>query len=670
MCDFLVYFDSSMNISDLARRLKVSPNYLRDTLPKIGFDVGRKAIKLDERVALSIIQQWSTKVRELEEKAVQGKRAAIEEAIQAAPKVVMLPPYVTVRELAQALHLSLPLLMTELMKNGILSSVNERVDFETASIVAEDLGYTVQASGEEGSGAGSETVESTIKTALANAKNLQPRAPVIVVMGHVDHGKTKLLDAIRQTNVVAGESGGITQHIGAYQVEKQGKPITFIDTPGHEAFRAMRSRGAKVADIAVLVVAADDGVKPQTKEALAIIQGANIPFVVAVNKMDKPEANLEKVKQELGALGLVAEDWGGKVIVVPLSAKTGEGIDHLLEVLLLVAEVQQEQIQADPTSHGIGTVIESRIDRGEGPVATIIVQNGTVHQGDVIVHGDAIAGKARLLKNYRQEIVTAAGPAMPVRILGLKVAPEVGDILEVADDQKEYRVAEKRKQQQRSVIDFSTPVVEEKDAPVITTVPVLLKADVLGSLEAILESIAKFEHPEVRIQIIGKGLGNITESDITRAEASHAFVAGFHVNITREAQDIASEKKVEVKNFSVIYDLLDDLKARLQQHLTPELVRTTLGTGTVIAMFREEEAWQIVGVRMDTGLVRAKAKVEVRRHDQSYTIGLVERLQAGKETIHEAAEGTECGMQIACEKKVTLGDKLTFIAEEERARFI
>lgn len=660
-----------MNISDLARRLKVSPNYLRDTLPKIGFDVGRKAIKLDERVALSIIQQWSTKVRELEERAIQGKRAAIEEAIQAAPKVVMLPPYVTVRELAQALHLSLPLLMTELMKNGILSSVNERVDFDTASIVAEDLGYTVQVSGEEGSGEGSETVESTIKAALASAKHLEPRAPVIVVMGHVDHGKTKLLDAIRQTNVIAGESGGITQHIGAYQVEKQGKPITFIDTPGHEAFRAMRSRGAKVADIAVLVVAADDGVKPQTKEALAIIQGANIPFVVAVNKMDKEDANLEKVKQELGALGLVPEDWGGKVIVVPLSAKSGEGIDHLLEVLLLVAEVQQDQIQADATSRGIGTVIESRVDRGEGPVATIIVQNGTVHQGDTMVHGDSFAGKVRVLKNYKQETVTEAGPSMPVRILGLKVAPEVGDILEVADPKGEYRVAEKRKQQQRSVIDITTaPVAEENNEQQVTVVPVLLKADVLGSLEAILESIAKLEHPEVRIQIIGKGLGNITDADILRAEASHAFIAGFHVNVTREAQDLASEKKVEIKTFDVIYDLLDELKARLQQFLTPEVVRTTLGTGTVIALFREEEDWQIVGIRMDTGLVRANAQIEATRHGLDHTTGKVERLQAGKETIREAAAGTECGMQVVCEKKIVPGDNLTFFAEEERARFI
>src|SRR3989338_3674104 len=374
-----------MNVSELARKLNVSPNYLRDMLPKIGFDVGRRAIKVDDRVAETILQKWPSLMRELEDRAVREKQAAIDQAIQEAPKEVQLPPYLTVREFAQALHLSLPLLMTELMKNGILSSVNERLDFDTASIVAEDLGFTVRRSSEAASEAGTVAIEEKIKPALAESKTVQPRPPIIVVMGHVDHGKTKLLDAIRHTNVVEGEAGGITQHIGAYQVEKNGKILTFIDTPGHEAFRAMRSRGAKVADIAILVVAADDGIKPQTKEALAIIQGSGLPFVVAINKIDKPEADAEKIKQELGAMNLIPEEWGGQTIIVPLSAKTGEGIDHLLEILVLVAELQKEIIVADPSARALGTVIEAHIDKGEGPVATLLGQNGTLRPGDLLI---------------------------------------------------------------------------------------------------------------------------------------------------------------------------------------------------------------------------------------------------------------------------------------------
>lgn len=659
-----------MNVSDLARKLNVSPNYLRDTLPKMGFDVGRKAIKVDDRVASAILQKWPTLVRELEDRAAREKQAMIEEAIQAAPKEVLLPPVLTVRELAQALHLSLPILMTELMKNGVLASVNERLDFETASIIAEDLGFTVKVGEAQGSGEGTEALEAKLKTALSQAKQLQSRPPVVVVMGHVDHGKTKLLDAIRQTNVVAGEAGGITQHIGAYQVEKQGRLITFIDTPGHEAFRAMRSRGARVADVAILVVAADDGIKPQTKEALSIIQSTNLPFIVAINKIDKPEANIEKVKQELGALNLIPEDWGGKTIVVPISAKTGEGIDRLLEVVLLVADLYHQNIVADPTARAFGTVIEAHVNPGEGPVATLLVQNGTVRTNDVLVQGDALVGKARVLKDHRGGVVTVAPPATPVRILGLKEAPEVGDILETADPKRAYKPAGKKKQTRRSsAVDILTHPEEAAETQ-RQTVPVLLKADVLGSLEAIVESFVKIGHPEVGVQVISKGLGNITEADVVRAEASQALVAGFHVSLPREAADLAREKGVEVKLFDVIYDLLDDVKERLVAKLSPEIVRTELGRGTVLAIFRQEPKWQIVGVRVTDGLVQENAKVRILRHGEHVGDGVAERLQAGKESIREAASGSECGVQVATGAKITIGDALEFFREEERPRTI
>ena len=657
-----------MNVSELARRLNVSPNYLRDTLPKLGFDVGRKAIKVDDRVASTILQKWPTLMRELEDRAARDKQAMIEEAIQSAPKEVVLPPVLTVRELTQALHLSLPLLMAELRKSGVLASVNERLDFETASIVAEDLGFTVKAGTTEASGEGTEALEQKLKAALRQATKLVPRPPVVVVMGHVDHGKTKLLDAIRQTNVVAGEAGGITQHIGAYQVEKQGRRLTFIDTPGHEAFRAMRSRGARVADIAILVVAADDGFKPQTKEALSIIQGTHLPFVVAVNKIDKPEANVEKVKQELGALNLIPEDWGGKTIVVPLSAKTGEGIDHLLEVILLVADLHQDDIMADPSARALGSVIEAHVDPAEGSVATILVQNGTLHTNDVLVLGEGLVGKVRVLKDHRGEIITEASPATPVRILGLKEAPEVGDIIEAADQKKMYKPAGKRKQVRRSVTADLVMPSDESTEMNRQTVPVLVKADMLGSLEAIIESFAKIEHPEVGIQVISKGLGNITESDVIRAEASHALVAGFHVVPTREAADLAREKEVEVKVFNVIYDLLDDVKARLTEKLAPEIIRIEVGRGIVLAIFRQESAWQIVGVKIVEGLLRDSLKVRILRQGQVVGEGAVERLQAGKEIIREVAAGAECGAQIVTQTKMVVGDSLEFYHEEERSR--
>lgn len=658
-----------MNVSELARKLNVSPNYLRDTLPKLGFDVGRRAIKVDDKVASTIIQKWPEFMRDLKDRASREKQEAIEQAIQAAPKEVVLPSEVTVRELAQALHLSLPLLMTELMKSGILSSVNERLDFDTASIIAEDLGFSVKRSSEESSGEGSEAMEDKLKAAKAGSTALAARPPVVVVMGHVDHGKTTLLDAIRQTNVVAGEAGGITQHIGAYQVVKNGKPLTFIDTPGHEAFRAMRSRGAKVADVAILVVAADDGIKPQTKEALAIIQGAGLPFVVAVNKIDKDGADLEMVKKELGALNLIPEDWGGNTILAPISAKTGEGIDRLLEVLLLVADLNKDSIMADPTSRALGTVIESHVDQGEGPVATILVQNGTLRTGDLVVQEQTLYGKVRLLKNYRGESIAEATPSTPVKILGLKSAPEVGDILEAGDPNGSYRAAAKRQQVRRSTaVDFAA-APEAADTTHVA-IPLYLKADVLGSLEAIIESIAKIEHAEVGVRVIGRGLGNITDADVLRADASKALLAGFHVQVTREAADTAHEKGVEVKTFDIIYDLLDELKDRLTAALAPEIVRTDLGKGVVLAIFRQELKWQIVGVRVSDGLVKAKAKVIIRRNDKEVGEGVVERLQAGKESINEAAAGSECGVQIATDIKINPGDNLEFYAEEERARSI
>jgi translation initiation factor IF-2 len=658
-----------MNVSELARKLRVSPNTLLDTLPKMGFDIGRKAIKIDDRVAQTIIRKWSSMNREIEQKEKsQKKQAEIAEAIGAV-KVLTLPPQMTVRELAQTLHLSVPLLMTELMKSGILASVNERIDFETAAVIAEDLGFKVEGMGGESSGEGTDTATEKLKEALKASSQIIHRAPIVVVMGHVDHGKTTLLDAIRRTNVVAGEAGGITQHIGAYQVEHDGHKLTFIDTPGHEAFRAMRSRGAKVADIGILVVAADDGIKPQTKEALTILQGAGLPFVVAINKIDKPDANLDRVKQDLSAINLLPEDWGGKTICVPISAKAGQNLDKLLEMVLLVAELNQDTIVADPGAKALGTVIEARVDQGEGPVATILIQNGTLKVSDIIVHGDVMLGKVRALKGYKGETVTEAGPSMPVRIIGLKAAPEVGDILEAGDPKADYKAPEKKKLKRTAPETSTASEDTEKSDQVV--IPVIIRADVLGSLEAIMESLAKLEHPEVRVQIIGKGLGNITEGDVVRASAaSEALIAGFNVQITKEAQDQASELKVEIKQYNVIYDFLDEIKERMSAKLSPEVIKTAFGKGKVLAIFRQEPKSQIIGARITEGLVREKIRAALIRGTEVIAEGNIDGLRVGKETVKESAGGSECGLMVSGFPPLEVGDQLEFFEAKTKARIL
>src|SRR3990167_1153268 len=416
-----------MNITELARRLRVRPDELLQKLPELGFAVGARAIKVDDRQAQKIMEAWAEMsrkerlARKVEmQKAHSGTRLEMPEEDR---KPVKIPAITTVRDFASLLDLSVPRVMQELMRNGILASINERIDFDTASILAEDLGF--RAEREEGTKEmDTEGVDKIRNRAEGeNPEDLQRRPPVIVVMGHVDHGKTKLLDAIRQTNVIDTEAGGITQHIGAYQVERRNQPLTFIDTPGHEAFTVMRSRGAKVADIAILVVAADDGVQPQTKEAIDIIKSSGMPFLVALNKIDREEANVDRVKGELSELKLVPEDWGGDVIMIPISAKQGTGVEILLDNLLIIAEMERERIVANPHRHALGTIIESHVDPAEGPVATALVQTGTLKLGDTLGVTDAFCGRVRAMRNWSGESVKTAGPSMPVKIVGFKFAP-------------------------------------------------------------------------------------------------------------------------------------------------------------------------------------------------------------------------------------------------------
>ncbi|MFA5029789.1 MAG: translation initiation factor IF-2 [Patescibacteria group bacterium] len=656
-----------MNVTELARQFKVTTSELFDKLPALGFDIGRRAIKVDDRIANKIIEAWKSQVkheREISRIAEIRGEAGKENSEPVEEKIieVRLPSVIVVREFAALLNLPVNKVLVELMKNGVLTSMNERIDFDTASIVGEELGFKIVADDQAFNKASSSNQQKLEGVLKEKTINCQSRPPVVVVMGHVDHGKTKILDAIRKTDVVASESGGITQHIGAYQVHKKDCPITFIDTPGHEAFTAMRSRGARVADIAILVIAADDGVRPQTKEAIKIIQDNKLPFIVAINKIDKPEANIEKVKQDLAALNLLSEDWGGRVICVPVSAKAFLGIDDLLETILLVAEMEKENIFSDPSGLAVGTIIESHIDKGEGPVATILVQKGTLKIGDILSMDNTFYGKVRGLKNHKGETITAAAPSTPAKILGLKIAPAVGSILAVADSAKDLTkdVKQHRINQEK---DFSTHTRETETDSQAKYINLVIKADVLGSVEAIIESLAKLETAEVKIKIIGKGLGIITEADILKAEATKAKVIGFHVKPSVQVADLARDKGVTIKTYQVIYHLIEDTKKEIESLKEKEVVRKLIGQLEILKVFRREAGSMIVGGRVIDGGIFVCDTVIVTRGGAPVASGKVNRLECSRQAVDKVHSGQECGINFEGKAAIEVGDVLEFYQE-------
>lgn len=665
-----------MNISELARRLRVPTEELRAKLPELGFDIGQKAIKIPDRDVGAIMGAWNQykKRQYLKKKAEEQKaRAARKERVQSGEaEEITLPPALSVREFSERLHLPIAKVMQELMRAGILASLNERIDFETAAIIAEDLGY-IATPADEKKGEEEEKV-SRLEEALSEDGNAQPRPPVIVVMGHVDHGKTLLLDAIRSTDVVGGEAGGITQHIGAYQVKRKGKQITFIDTPGHEAFTVMRSRGAKVADIAILVVAADDGVQPQTKEAIEIIKAAGLPFVVAINKIDKEGVNIDKVMGELGEFGLVPEDWGGKTIIVPVSAKTGKNLDQLLDMLLLVDDLEKEHIVADPDRNAIGTIVESHVDKGQGPVATVLVQTGTLKVGDVLGMRGVNFGRVRAMKTWNGKDAKTAPPSMPVKILGFKEAPSVGDILEVAKNPKELeklKAQPSRKAGVQEITVAQTKTVSEddtEDEEAKVTYNLIIKADVLGSLEAVVGMVEKIDNPYVGVRIVSRGLGNVTDADVLNAEATNADVLAFNVRPTGTAASLARDKDVKLKEYSVIYKLFEDVVERLKILIPAEKVYTELGTVEVLAVFKKLQKGMVIGGRVNKGSIKLGATARVIRDDEIIAEGRIASLQSGKQNVKEVPQGQECGIEFEGKAKIEEGDKLEIYTEEEKAR--
>ncbi len=662
-----------MNISELARRLRTNPDEVREKLPLLGFDVGHRAIKVDDRLVNKIMEKWSEMKKTERLKLKYAREEKIKEEAKAVVRAVELPKVITVREFAAKLNLPINIVIGELMKNGILASLNERIDYDTAVIVAQDLGYEVGGEEKKDEHATTGISADELRTMLEgeDQTKLVTRPPVVVIMGHVDHGKTQLLDTVRKTNVAKGESGGITQHIGAYQVEKKDRKVTFIDTPGHEAFTVMRSRGARVADIAVLVVAADDGVQPQTVEVIKIIQAAKLPFVVALNKIDKPNLDLQRVKTQLSEQGAIPEEWGGTVPFVSVSAKTGQGIDDLLETILLVADIDKEKIRANPARRAIGTVIEAHVDKGEGPVATVLVQSGTLRRNDELEIGGVLYARVRAMKDWNGGQVDVAEPGMPVKILGFKIAPQVGDICQVPENARELKKVRKQHTVEKQAA--AATVVQKKDDDQSEekkrpTLNIVLKADVLGSLEALMGTLEKMKTEDVAAVVVGKGLGNITDGDVTRAEATGGIVMGFNVRTTREAEILARDKKIEIKNSKIIYELFDEVKRRLQTLLPAEIIKTPLGKLEVLAVFRVDKTGQVIGGRVTDGHLSLGAHAVLYRGDEPTDEGKVLQLQAGKQDTKEVRMGQECGIKVSFRRPVLVGDVLDVFTEERKEK--
>ena len=663
-----------MNITELARRLRVRPEELHSKLPELGFAVGKKALKIDNRQAQAITEAWNEMRRKerLAEKVRDQKAiAARRDLPDTERKSVTLPSVMTVRDFASKLDQPVPRIMQELMRNGILAAINERIDFDTASILAEDLGF--KAIREDGKAIvedteGTEKLRDRIETEQKGS--LVRRPPVIVVMGHVDHGKTRLLDAIRSTNVMDTEAGGITQHIGAYQVERNGKMLTFIDTPGHEAFTVMRSRGAKVADIAILVVAADDGVQPQTKEAIDIIKSAGLPFVVALNKIDREEANIEKVKTQLSELELVPEDWGGKTIVVPLSAKAGTNIDQLLDMLLLVEEMEHERIVANPDGRAIGTVIESNVNPGSGPIATVLVQSGTLRIGDDLGVRDTQFGRVRAMQNWKGESLLEAPPSTPAKIIGWKLAPAVGDVMEVPLDVKELKKMKSTDSSLKATEGVASirHVVKSTDEDQETEegkqiVNLIIRADVLGSLEAILGMLDKIKHDQVGVKVVQKGLGNITDADINTAAGAGAIVIGFNVRPSGGAEELARDKEVDLREYKIIYKLFEDVLEELKNRLPADTIIEEQGRFEVVKNFKKMDEGWIIGGRVKADKIHKGAKLRLSRNGEYIGEGSILSLQLGRAELKVAQAGQEIGMSYKGKVKPEEGDQIEAYSE-------
>ena len=606
--------------------------------------------------------QMSFSSKRKQEEAEKMRRLQLEIA-KKTPLTVKIPDEISVGELASRMKKTGAEVVKSLMKNGVMASLSQIIDFDTAAITAEEMGCKVER----------EVVvtieEKLIDTAEDRPEDLVPRAPIVVVMGHVDHGKTSLLDYIRSASVAKGEAGGITQHIGAYQTEINGKPITFLDTPGHEAFTSMRARGAMVTDIAILVVAAEDGIMPQTVESINHAKAAGIPIIVAINKMDKPEANPERIKQQLTEYELVAEDWGGETIICPISAKTGMGIDSLLEMVTLTAEVAE--LKANPNRAAQGTVVEARLDKGRGPVATLLVQNGTLKAGDIIIAGTAV-GRVRAMLDDKGNRITEAGPSVPVEITGLGEVPGAGSPFNaVADERLARELVEQRKAEERAKANAPVQKVSLEDlfsqiqAGEVKDLNIIVKADVQGSAEAVKASLEKPSNEEVRVRVIHSGVGAISESDVMLAATSKAIIVGFNVRPDPAARDSAARSNVDMRMYRVIYDAIGEVEAAMKGMLAPKFREALIGHAEIRQTYKVSGVGTVAGCYVQDGKIQRSCQVRIVRDGIVIHEGMLASLQRFKDAVKEVASGYECGMSIEKFNDIKEGDIIECFVMEQ-----
>ena len=604
---------------------------------------------------------FSNKRRQEEQEKM--KRLQRQQELKKIQLKVMIPDEINVGELASRLKRTAADVIKELLKLGVMANISQTIDFDTAAIVAEEMGAKVE-----------KEVHVTIEEKLFDEsedkeENLEPRSPVIVVMGHVDHGKTSLLDRIRKTDVAAGEAGGITQHIGAYRVKVNGRPITFLDTPGHAAFTSMRARGAKITDIAILVVAADDGIMPQTIEAINHAKAAEIPIIVAVNKIDKENADPDRVLQQLTEHGLVPEEWGGETIVCKISAKQGIGIENLLEMVLLTADMQE--LKANPNRQAKGAVIEAKLDRGRGPVATVLVQNGTLHAGDTVIAGKAV-GRVRVMTDERGRKLENAGPSVPVEIIGLGEVPDAGDIFyavdnermarELVEQRKEKEKEERNKAMQKVTLENLFDTIQQGNMKELN---IIIKADVMGSVEAVRSSLLKLSNEEVRVNVIHGAVGAINESDVMLAAASNAIIVGFNVRPERVAADSAHDQDVEIRLYRVIYDCIEEMEQAMKGMLDPKFKEVVVGHAEIRQTFKVSGIGTIAGAYVQDGKIVRSCEVRIVRDGIVIHEGHLNSLKRFKDDAKEVTAGYECGMGIENYNDLKEGDIIeSFVMEQ------
>jgi translation initiation factor IF-2 len=561
-----------------------------------------------------------------------------------------------------------------LMSNGVMANINQMIDFDTAAIVASEFGFeAVQEQTIDTTKVEEEGEIPLWRKSIMNEdpKKLIGRPPVVTILGHVDHGKTTLLDAIRNTNVAGGEAGGITQHIGAYQVEHKNRLLTFLDTPGHAAFTAMRARGAQGADVVILVVAATDGVMPQTREAIAHARAARVPIIVALNKIDRPDANIDYVKHQLADAGLVSDEWEGNTLIVPVSAKLRKGLDDLLEAILLVSD--NMEILANPHGKVIGTVIEAQLDKSKGTLATLLVQNGTLQEGDTVLAGNTY-GKLRAMFDYRGHKIKSAGPSTPVQVLGLGDVPSAGEVFQVVANEKEARAMIDTSKAQKAENAIAAPkatleqLFEKFQAGEVRELPLVIKADVQGSLEPIVNSLNELSGGEIKINILQAETGNITENDIMLAAASNAIVIGFNVQTDNAAKNLADGEGVSVRSYDIIYRMTEDIEKALKGMLEPEVKEVHIGTASVRAIFKINKVGTIAGCRVTEGELRRNGKIRVTRNGTKVFEGEVSSLKHEKDDVKEVRQGFECGISLKGYNEIAEGDTLECYILEKTAK--